>query len=122
MLSDAQKYKILRLLCYPYGTLDPASLDYSKIVSDKLSNLSSPAQVEVEELLSWIEETETQLDAAIASAGVKRIDEIEFFDGSGSQAQVLTREKSRYVDDLATLLGIPNMCRLRGGRMGRICV
>ena len=120
-LSTAQKIRILRLLCYPHGTIDPTSLDYSKIVSDKLGlRLSDVAEVEAEELLTWIDQTEDQLDKAIASAGVKRIDDIEFFgDGEGSKADVLRREKSRYIRDLSNLLGIPSMC---GSATGNVCV
>lgn len=120
-LSDAQKNRILRLLCYPHGTLVTTSLDYSKIISDRLSNLSSAAQVEVEELMEWIERTDEQLKNAINSAGVKRIDDIEFFGASeGTKSDELRKQKRRYVSDLSSILGIPSQCS--GGAMGRVCV
>lgn len=121
-LSDSQKNRILRLLCFPYGTLVSTSLDYSKIISDRLANLTAAGQVEVEEILEWIERTDEQLAKAINSSGVKRIDDIEFFGASeGSKADVLRKEKNRYISDLSSILGIPNMCRHRGS-MGNICV
>lgn len=118
-LDDTQKMRILRFLCYPYGTLDNTSLDYSKIVSDKLAKVDGAAQVEVEQLISWIDETDDQIDKAINSAGVKSVDDIEFFgDGEGSKSDVLRRDRGRYLSDLSALLGIPSMCR--GRMMGKV--
>ena len=120
-LEESQKYTILRLLCYPMGTLDETSLDYSKIVGDRLAKLTEAGQVEVEKILSWIDQTEDQLDKAINSGGIKRVDDIEFFgDGEGSKIDSLNRERSRYLRDLSSMLGIPSMCS--GGRGGRVCV
>lgn len=120
--TSAQKSTIIRLLCYPYGTLVTTSLDYSKIVSDKLSNIADEAQTEAEKLLEWIDQTDDQIDSAINTAGIKRIDDIEFFGGNGemSKADVLRKEKKRYLSDLASLLGIPSQCG--GGNMGNVCV
>lgn len=118
-LSTQQKFKILRLLCYPRGTTDTTSLDYSKIVTDKLNAIADEAQVEVEQLLDWIEQTEDQLDKAINSAGVKRIDDIEFFGGGSdgmTKAQELRSEKRKYLSELSDFIGIPNKCS--GGSMG----
>lgn len=119
-LDDTQKMRILRFLCYPYGTLDNTSLDYSKIVSDKLAKVDGAAQVEVEQLIDWIDQTDDQLDKAINSAGLKRVDDIEYYaDGEGSKSDSLRRDKSRYLSDLSSLLGIPSMCR--GRMMGKVC-
>lgn len=117
-LSTKQKVKILRSLCYPRGTLDNTSLDYSKIVSDKLDQIDGEDQNEVEQLLEWIDETETEIDKAIASGRVKRVDDIEFFE---NQSDVLRSEKKRYLNELSDFIGIPNKCK-GGGAMGCVCI
>jgi short-subunit dehydrogenase involved in D-alanine esterification of teichoic acids len=88
-------------------------LDYSKIITDKLNAIADEAQTEVEQLLEWIEQTENQLDKAINSAGVKRIDDIEFFGGGSdgpSKTQELRKEKQKYLNELSDFIGIPNRC------------
>jgi hypothetical protein len=120
-LSAAQKNKIIRLLCYPYGTLISTSLDYSNILVGKLNLVADEAQTEVEQLIQWIDQTDDQIDAAINTSGIKRIDDIEFFGGNEpSKADVLRKEKKRYLNDLSALLGIPSRCG--GSGMGNVCV
>lgn len=119
--SVAQKNKIMRLLCYPYGTLVSTSLDYSNIIARNFDDITAEAQAEVEQLLEYIDQTDDQLDSAINTAGIKRIDDIEFFGGNEpSKADILRKEKKRYVNDLSCLLGIPSRCG--GSGMGNVCV
>jgi hypothetical protein len=121
-LSAAQKNKIVRLLCYPFGTLVSTSMDYSNIISRNLDLIADEAQTEVELLLESIEQTDTQIDAAVKTAGIKRIDDIEFFGGNEpSKADVLRKEKNRYLRDLSSLVGIPSRCG-QMNQMGNICV
>jgi len=103
-LSSAQKTKILRLLGWPYGTLVSTSLDYSNIVKRQLDGISGDAQTEVESLLTRLDTIDTQLDAKLKQAGIKRLDDIEFYQDSH---KVLKSEKNRVLIDLATLIGIP---------------
>jgi hypothetical protein len=117
MLSEAQKYKIIRHLCYPNGTLDSGSLDYSNIVVGKLNRIDGQAQIEVEQLLEWIDQTEDQIDASVGSQRVKRVDDIEFFENSTDE---LRKQKSKYINDLSSFIGIPSRCK--GGVMGGVCV
>jgi hypothetical protein len=117
MLADAQKLKILRLLGYPFGSIDPSSLDYSNLLSKRLDEVGNDAVTEVEALLDQLDAIDSQLSAKISQAGIKRIDDIEFFEGSH---KVLKSEKHRVISDLSSLLGIPN--RSRGGFVGAILV
>jgi len=120
-LSTTQTFRILRLLCYPRGTTDSTSMDFSNIISGKLSSITGDAQVEVEKLLEWIDEIEDQLDKSFANAGVKRIDDIEFFGNDGpSKVDLLRKEKSKYLNELAIFIGIANRCS--GSSMGCVVV
>lgn len=101
-----QKYKILRYLGYSFGTIETTSLDYSNIVTKRLDAITGAAQTEVEQVLLWIDQTETELDAKIKQAGVKRIDDIEFFENSHN---VLKSEKTRYIKELSQMLGLPKL-------------
>lgn len=115
-LTSPQKMIILRLLCYPLGTINTASVDFSNIINDRLTAISGDAQTEVEKVLEWIDETEVQIDSAITAQRVKRVDDIEFFE---DQSSLLAKTKARYVRDLATMIGITSRCR---GGMGNVIV
>lgn len=117
MLSEAQKFEILRTLCYPYGTLDPTSMDYSTTVERRLNGINGQAQIEVEKILEWISQTEDQLDNLIGSQRVKRVDDIEFFENPTDD---LRRDRRRYIDDLCSLIGLRSRCK--SGSMGSVCV
>lgn len=56
-------------------------------------------------------------DGVADTAGIKKVDEIEFFGGAGggSTLRDLRRLQNHYRDELAALLGIPNMHGMSGG-------
>lgn len=117
MLTPSQKFEIIRLLGYPLGTLDEGSLDYSNIIVGKLNRIDGDAQVEIEKVVSWINETEDQIDSAIGTQRVKRIDEIEFFQ---NPTEELRRDRSKYLRMLSSMLGIP--IRGSSSAMGTVCI
>lgn len=117
-LTTSQKNKILRILGYPYGTIDPASLDFSNIIKRKLDRVAMDSQVEVERILQWIDDLDEKRGQAIQQAGVKKIDDIEF---TGDHHVVLMKEKNRYVRELSSLLGIYAPA-LQGSLVGGVCV
>lgn len=74
----------------------------------------------VRELLRALHSVAAELSGAASSAGIKRVDVIEFFGpeaGGKSRAQSLHELRMRYRDELASALGVPNGWRLRGGAM-----
>lgn len=105
-LDEKQKYKIMRLLGYPFGTIDPNSMDFSNFWTQRLTTILPAAQVEVEFLLDELDAIDAQLQSKIAQAGIKRIDDIEFYENSH---KVLKSEKMRVINDLSQLLGLPNL-------------
>lgn len=115
-LDSAQKNKILRILGYPLGSIDPTSLSFSNIIVGNLNRVDGDAQVEVEGILTKIDEADDAIEKKISQAGVKRIDDIEFYENSHL---VLEQQKNRYIRDLATCIDIPSV---RSGRNGVIVV
>lgn len=69
----------------------------------------------VRQVLRRLEAVSTQIDQAASTAGIKKVDEIEFFAAETSQSKELNRLQMSHRDELAALLGIPNMWRRRSG-------
>lgn len=68
----------------------------------------------VREKLRRIRLLNTEIDDAGSTAGIKRVDEIEFFGASGeSKTALLYRQLDKARDELASILGLRNMHRMR---------
>lgn len=81
----------------------------------------------VRELLRKIAVVDTQLDAAVSTAGLKRAEDIEWYQSSsgfGGSAQLgaLYAQRDTLRDELAMLLGVPNLWRVRRGSGSSIAV
>lgn len=57
------------------------------------------------------------LEKSASTAGIKKADEVEFFGASGElqRLDAVTRLRDRYRDELASVLGVPNLWRSRSG-------
>lgn len=73
----------------------------------------------VRDLLRKIEAVNTQLDAASSTAGLKRAEDIEWYQsqtgayGGSAQLGALYSQRSQLRDELAMLLGVENLWRVR---------
>lgn len=114
--SETEKVQILRHLGWPPTTIDSTSLDYSKIVSDRLTNASTAVQGIVRDLLDRVETLDVKLEKALSRMGVKQIDDITLRD---NEVENLRRERRRIFKEIAVLL---NIRMLGGGMMGSVCV
>lgn len=106
--TTVEKIKILKFLGYPANTINPDSLSYSKIISDRLLLVLPEAEQEVRTYLDRLDSIDDSLVAAVDSTGVKRIDDIEFFgsqDG-GTKLSALRSERNRIIKELAVMLDI----------------
>lgn len=113
--TTGEKIKILKFLGWPANTINPDSLSYSKIVSDRLLLVLPEAEEEVKAYLDRLDAIELSLVAAVDSTGVKKIDDIEFFgsqDG-GTKLSALRSERNRIIKELAIMLDIS--CENMGG-------
>lgn len=113
--TTGEKIKILKFLGWPANTINPDTLSYSKIVSDRLLLVLPEAEEEVKAYLDRLDAIELSLVAAVDSTGVKKIDDIEFFgsqDG-GTKLSALRSERNRIIKELAIMLDIS--CHNMGG-------
>ena len=106
--TTGEKIKILKFLGWPSNTINPVSLSYSKIISDRLLVVLPEAEEEVKTYLDRLDALDVSLVAAVDSTGVKKIDDIEFFgsqDG-GTKLSALRSERNRIIKELAIMLDI----------------
>ena len=102
-LTNPQKYTILRYLGWPVKTIDPTSLSYSKILSDRLS-VPEDCEDMLQELLDRVETIDEQLQAMVARSNVKQVDDIQFFENGSSE---LRGERKKVIREIACMLDFP---------------
>lgn len=103
MLTQTEKYNVLRYLGYPIRTIDSTSLSYIKQVADRLSTFPTDAEGILRELLDRISTLDGQLEKQVAKSNVKSIDDIEFFDHGADE---LRRERRKVINEIAVLVDI----------------
>lgn len=113
--TDVQKAKI-RLYLGQQDTFRFVRLQFESA----LENISPEGQTEVVSILSRLDVLDAQLDGGVIdAAGVKRVDEIEFFDPKAKGSVVRTR-MLELAWRMAKLLGVDNICQpaISGGGNG----
>lgn len=105
--TTTEKIQILKFLGWPSNTINPDSLSYSKIISDRLLVVLPEAEEEVKLYLERLAAIDTSLVSAVDSTGVKKIDDIEFFGNQdGTKLSALRGERNRIIKELAIMLDI----------------
>ncbi len=70
-------------------------------------------------ILRQLHNVSTQIGDAYVTAGLKRIDDIEFYgNGATVQAKELNSLRMHWRDELASALGVPNFWRMKSGGGG----
>ena len=103
-LSEAQKAAVIFYLGYPATSIIPNSTDYSKILADRMVNLTAPVEAQVGDLLTKIAAMREKLFGSSARMLVKRVGDIEL---NTDEHPLLSGEHRRLLRDLSSLLGIP---------------
>ena len=112
-LTDAEKIKVRRYLGYNVNA--PAN----DFLGRTLADLSAAAATEVSGILTQIAAIDTATTTAASSAsraGIKRVEDVEFF-GAGSSFAAQSGERDRLIDELASMLGVPRQNGTSGGAM-----
>ena len=105
--TTGEKIKILKFLGYPANSVNPDSLSYSKIISDRLLLVLPEAEEEIKAYLDRLDAIDLSLVAAVDSTGVKKIDDIEFFGNQdGTKLSALRSERNRIIKEMAIMLDI----------------
>ena len=103
-LSPKQKHDVLFRLGWSGKTLDVASTNYSKIIADRLENLSVPMSSTIVGLLKRLEAIQTQMDEARCRMTTESVDNIKI---NKDEADMLKKEFRRYMKELSTETCIP---------------
>lgn len=73
----------------------------------------------IRSILRRLYDVSVQIGDAYTTAGIKKVDEIEFFgDGSTSQSSQLNKLRMYWRDELASALGVPNFWRMKSAGGG----
>ena len=113
-LTAAEKIKVRRYLGYP--TVVPSNDFLGRTMND----LSAEAATEISAILVQIAAIDSAaISAASASgrAGIKRVEDVEFF-GAGSSFAAQDAMRAKLVNDIANMLGVPLFSSSGGGALG----
>jgi hypothetical protein len=103
-LSSQQKNKVVQLLGYGGKALQPNSVIFNKILSDRLEQLPQDTEDLVVAYLAQVETIETQIKQAPTRVIAKKVGDIEL---NTNEMQDLRSERRRIVKEMATHLDIP---------------
>lgn len=121
-LTQVQKVEILKFTGWPYGAVEPGHIDFNNKVSSVLDSIPLYLEPMVIDMIAAIKAVDAQQASSVSKHGVKRIDDIEFFEGMSNTGAQQSR-KSSLIAELAALLGLslgPNSNI--GSRMGSVCL
>ncbi len=116
--SAMEKTKIVVYMGFPGSVLDIDSVNYHGQITERLTGLSSQVERLVRKKLTRIELMDTKLEGNSSKAGVKRVDDIEFFTG-GEGSRELKKERNRLIREMGEMLDIPAN---RGGSMANVSI
>ena len=111
MLTAQEKTNIIFYLGWPAKTLIVGSTDYSKIVADRLENLTDEIEINV---LRWLEKVvniDNAREASLCRLAAKRVGDIET---NPNELYELRKEKTRILNELSDMLDIELMRSGRG--------
>lgn len=114
-LSQETKHKIVFFLGYPGKVLIEESTHFNKIVSNRMDNLNTFIEDQVEVLLEKISETRNNLESTQKKGNVKSIGDIHL-DTTRTRSMV-QKEYKRCLEELSCLLDIPIVCKGMGANI-----
>jgi hypothetical protein len=103
-LTTAQKAKIIQVLGYPAKSLDPDSVLYDKVLSDRLEDIPSDSETLAVSYLTSIAAIETQILAAPARFIAEQVGDIKL---NTAEIEKLRKERKTLAKELGALLDVP---------------
>jgi hypothetical protein len=122
--TSAQKIKLVTILGWPAKVLDNTSTSYNSTIYARINGIDSDMEELVTEFIDRIIELDEKLATSINRAGVKSIDDIEFFGDAGGSSEfpTLRKERSRIIRELASFLDVAVGSGASSSNMVNICV
>jgi hypothetical protein len=106
--SSEDKHRIIFSLCYAGSVIDPNSVLYNSIVSDRLNNLSLYTEEQALKLVDKIDSLKTAIEGGYKKDNVTRIGDIEL--EAGKSTDLMRKELRRLLMELSKLLDLPSQC------------
>ena len=103
-LTDTQKAQVIYFLGWPGKTLMENSTNFSKVVSDRLDNLSTDIENQVATLLAKLKKVDDKLEEAMCRFAATKVGNVET---NENERSLLKGERKRYQCLLSDLLDIP---------------
>jgi len=103
-LTDTQKAQTIYFLGWPGKTLIQDSTNYSKIVSDRLDNLTTDLENQVTVLLNKLKKIDDKLEEALCRMSTSKVDNITI---NPHERNLLRGERKMHQYLLSDLLDIP---------------
>lgn len=108
-LTQVQKVEILKNTGWPFGAIEPNHIDFNSTVARVINSIPDYIEPMVLDLLEKIKAVDAKQLASANRHGVKKIDDIEFFENASNTSNQ-QMEKNRIVKELLTLLGLQMGC------------
>lgn len=102
-LDDAEKAKIRRWLGYPDPSVNVSDPQWA--IEANMDEVSAAGETEIDSILTRLDAIWTQGGSILARAGLKRVEDIEFY-GGGDANEALGLAGNELADMLANLLGV----------------
>lgn len=104
--TDMEKTQIVTVLGWPGTTVMVGGLAYNKGVNDRLTSITASIETLARAKLTAITAVDAKIDKVQNSAGIKSVDDIEFFEGG---LDTIRGERRKLINELGELLDIPNV-------------
>lgn len=108
-LTQVQKVEVLKYTGWPFGAIEPNHTDFNSNISRIMNSIPVYIEPLVLDITTRIKAIDLLQGKSAERHGVKRIDDIEFYE-STSDTAMQQKEKNRLVKELLTLLGMPMGC------------
>jgi len=105
-LTDETKHKVVFYLGYPGTVLIETATNYNSIIVDRLNNLNSYIEDQVDVTITKLEVARAALEGSPTSFKLKQVGEIHFNTEGG--LSLAKSEYRRLMKELASLLDIPS--------------
>lgn len=113
-LTSTEQNQIVQLLGHPGIILDPTSVAYDKIFSDRLTTINADTETRVRGFLTQITAIETQMNAAPTRLISGQVGDIKI---NLEELEGLRRERKRIAREIASHLMLPYR-GINGGNIG----
>ena len=118
-LTDKQKDCIIFYMGWPAKTLVTDSTHYSKIISDRLNDLSAETEKRVKTMLDKLQAIDDQLDEARCRLTATQVEKVKM--DARLEIEELKKERRRCSIELGQFVDIPFMKKTSMGG-GNVCV